>query len=69
MTRFICVTCQSVKDDIHQKWTDSGVSTCDVCCDKSSTGTIVNTAIDSVIEDMKLTPYERNVHGFKGLFS
>ena len=66
MTRFICVTCQSVKDDIHQKWTDAGVSTCDVCCDKSSTGTIVNTAIDSVIKDLKLTNWQV---GKSGLFS
>ena len=54
MTRFICVTCQSVKDDIHQKWTDAGVSTCDVCCDKSSVNSIVNTAIDAVIEDLSV---------------
>ena len=54
MTRFICVTCQSVKDDIHQKWTDAGVSTCDVCCDKSSTSAIVNASIDAVIRDLSV---------------
>ena len=54
MTQFICVTCQSVKDDIHQKWTDAGVSSCDVCCEMSSTSSIVNTAIDSVIRDLNV---------------
>jgi len=31
MTRFICVTCQSIKDDIHIRWTNAGVTTCDTC--------------------------------------
>jgi len=51
MVRFICVTCQSIKDDIHQRWTKTGVSTCDACCNKTSIGAMTGTAIDSVIVD------------------
>ena len=70
MVKFLCVTCQSIKDDMHQKWTDAGVSTCTQCVtDKTSIGHITSNCIETVLEDMSKTPYERDVMGYKGLFS
>ena len=65
MVKFLCVTCQSIKDDMYHKWTDAGVSTCTQCVtDKTSIGHITSNCIETVLEDMSkrpiITVYGRN---------